>query len=188
MKYIRKASAEDLPVILEIYAAAREFQKRTGNPTQWAGGYPPQSLLEKDIENGNLYLCMETEDSGTGSRLQDQGRIVGVFMFRIGEDPTYRVIRGGVWLNDEPYGVMHRIASDGRTRGVASFCFQWVLERCQNLRIDTHADNVVMQHVLEKNGFVRCGEISVEDGTPRWAYQHTGGCCGVLRGRRSDKC
>ena len=28
-----------------------------------------------------------------------------------------------------------------------------------------------MQHLLEKNGFTRCGIIHVADGTPRIAYQ-----------------
>ena len=34
-----------------------------------------------------------------------------------------------------------------------------------------HADNKIMQHLLEKNGFARCGIIHVEDGTSRVAYQ-----------------
>jgi RimJ/RimL family protein N-acetyltransferase len=40
-----------------------------------------------------------------------------------------------------------------------------------NIRIDTHRDNAIMQHLLEKNGFVKCGIIYVEDGSPRIAYQ-----------------
>jgi hypothetical protein len=43
----------------------------------------------------------------------------------IGKDPTYAVIENGNWLNDEPYGVIHRIASNGRctiiTQNVESF-------------------------------------------------------------------
>ena len=45
------------------------------------------------------------------------------------------------------------------------------MEHCQSLRADTHADNKIMQHLLEKNGFARRGIIHVEDGTPRVAYQ-----------------
>ena len=29
-----------------------------------------------------------------------------------------------------------------------------------------------MQRALEKSGFVRCGRIYTEDGSPRWAYYH----------------
>ena len=31
--------------------------------------------------------------------------------------------------------------------------------------------NKIMQHLLEENGFTKCGIIHVEDGTPRIAYQ-----------------
>ncbi len=40
-----------------------------------------------------------------------------------------------------------------------------------NFRIDTHNDNKIMQHVIEKNGFIRCGIIYVKDGSPRIAYE-----------------
>ena len=70
-----------------------------------------------------------------------------------------------------PYGTIHRLASAGDRRGVASEVIAWCLEHCESLRADTHADNKIMQHLLEKNGFVRCGIIHVADGTPRIAYQ-----------------
>ncbi len=37
------------------------------------------------------------------------------------------------------------------------------MEHCQSLRADTHADNKIMQHLLEKNGFTRCGVIHVAE-------------------------
>jgi RimJ/RimL family protein N-acetyltransferase len=49
----------------------------------------------------------------------------------------------------------------------------WCLEQRGNIRIDTHDDNLPMQRALEKNGFVPCGRIWCEDGTPRIAYQRT---------------
>ena len=45
-------------------------------------------------------------------------------------------------------------------------------EDFDNLRIDTHDDNKKMQHLIEKNGFIRCGIIYVYDGSPRIAYQY----------------
>lgn len=159
--YIRSAQAEDLERILEIYATARRFQCATGNPTQWAGGYPPRDLVEEDIRTGASHVCVE------------DGRVVGVFSLFTGEDPTYRSIEGA-WPNNRPYATIHRIASDGSCRGVAAGCFRWCLERHDTLRIDTHADNTVMQHVLAKNGFVLCGTIYLENGDPRLAYQKTG--------------
>ena len=92
-------------------------------------------------------------------------------MYVFGADPTYQVIEDGAWIDDRPYGVIHRIASREGVRGAGSFCMQWGFAECGNLRMDTHEDNKVMQHVLEKNGFRRCGRIYVEDGSPRIAYQ-----------------
>ena len=47
------------------------------------------------------------------------------------------------------------------------------LSKCPNLRIDTHQDNKVMQHVVEKHGFTRRGIIYIADGSPRIAYERT---------------
>ena len=40
-----------------------------------------------------------------------------------------------------------------------------------NVRIDTHADNIPMQGAIANQGFTKCGIIHVEDGSPRLAYQ-----------------
>ncbi len=157
---IRKARPEDLENIMKIYARAREFMARTGNPHQWGDkAYPEEELIREDIRRGISYVA------------EADGAIEAVFMFLIGDDPTYHVIENGRWLNDEPYGVVHRIAAAGRVKGSGSECLQWAFGQCGNLRIDTHDDNRVMQHVLEKNGFVKCGRIYLENGDPRIAYQ-----------------
>ena len=65
------------------------------------------------------------------------------------------------------------MASAGRVHGAAAICFAWCAARGLPLRADTHADNKVMQHLLEKNGFVRCGNITLADGTSRIAYHCT---------------
>ncbi len=157
---IRRARLEELDVILDIYAHAREYMKETGNPHQWGDrAYPGRELLESDIHASNLYLCTEGAE------------ILGVFCYFYGEDPTYRIITDGAWQNDRPYGVIHRIAVARHNRGVASFCFAHCFALCRNLKIDTHRDNIPMQRSLEKNGFLRCGIIFLENGEERIAYQ-----------------
>ena len=42
---VRKAVMDDFPVILNIYATARAFMAKTGNPTQWADGHPSADLI-----------------------------------------------------------------------------------------------------------------------------------------------
>lgn len=155
---IRTAQEEDLSQILEIYAYARVFMAANGNPHQWGKTNPPRETLEADIAGGKLYAA------------QNGGKICGVFFFSVGEDPTYRKIYDGKWLSDAPYGTIHRIASNG-SGGLFKACVDFCETQCPHLRIDTHADNKIMQHVIEKAGFQRCGIIYIADGTPRIAYE-----------------
>ena len=85
---------------------------------------------------------------------------------------TYRIMEDGAWPEDLPYATIHRMASAGQVRGIGQFCVDWCLRQGLPVRADTHADNVYMQRTLEKSGFVRCGRIYTEDGSPRWAYYH----------------
>ena len=104
--------------------------------------------------------------------------MVGTFYFISGKDiePTYAEITDGAWLDDSPYGVIHRIASDGSTKGIGAFCIRWAFDQCGHLRMDTHGDNRVMQRLLKKLGFVHCGTIYVEeDDYPRLAFEKTSG-------------
>ena len=155
---IRHATTEDLPEILQIYAQAREFMRKSGNPHQWAGNHPKEEILRQDIAAQKLHVCVENE------------QILGVFYYNQGIDPTYLQILCGNWLNDEPYGVIHRIAVGVHGKGVAAFCFQWALEQCPQLRIDTHEDNIPMQKSLTKQGFTKCGIIYLQNGDERIAY------------------
>ena len=160
---IRKSGPDDLARIMEIYAYARAFMASHGNPGQWGPTqWPPEALIRRDIEQGDSYVCLH------------EGRIVGVFYYVFGEDiePTYRHIEDGAWLDDSPYGVVHRVAGDGSVKGIGSFCLDWAFRQCGHLRIDTHGDNVVMQGLLKKLGFAHCGTIHVEeDDDPRLAYE-----------------
>ena len=164
---IRKSTVQDLERMMEIYAHAREFMAAHGNPDQWGPtNWPPEALIRRDIAEGNSYVCVN-----------DAEDIVGTFFFTYGADiePTYREITDGSWLDDSPYGVVHRIASDGSAKGTGSFCINWAYGQCGHLRIDTHGDNTVMQNLVRKLGFVHCGTIYVEeDNAPRLAYEKSG--------------
>lgn len=96
-------------------------------------------------------------------------------MFAIceGEDPTYRYIEDGEWLNNEPYVSIHRIAGDGQVHGLFSCAANYCKDIISNVRIDTHENNLVMQRQIVKNGFRKCGTIYVADGTARIAYHWT---------------
>lgn len=157
---IRPAGLEDLPLVMEIYDYARAFMRANGNVTQWVNGYPSEELIRQEIQDGHSFVCTDRD-----------GEIVGTFCFILGDDPTYQQIYDGAWLNDEPYGVIHRMGTNGKRKGIAEACLNWSFQHSVNIRVDTHRDNLVMQHILEKNGFKRCGIIYVRDGTERIAYQ-----------------
>lgn len=163
---IRLSHLDDLERIMEIYAFAREFMAAHGNPNQWGPTrWPPEDLIREDIRDSKSYVC------------EEDGRVVGVFYFDHGVDiePTYRNIENGSWKQDSPYGVVHRIASDGSVKGIGSFCLRWAITQSPHLRIDTHGDNHVMQSLLEKLGFEKRGLIYVtEDPYPRFAYEICG--------------
>lgn len=157
---IRKATIADLSEVQLVYACAREYMRAHGNPTQWGWAYPKEETVISDIKSGNLYVCTESDE------------IHGVFAFIEGDDPTYAVIEGK-WTTDEPYNVMHRMASDGKIRGIGRAALDFCKSHGKNVRADTHKDNITMQNLLSKNGFVPCGIIRVENGTERIAYQYT---------------
>lgn len=154
---IRHTQVQDIPAIMDLYDRARAFMRSYGNMTQWINNYPSREIIEKDMENANSYVCV------------DDDVIVGTFAFIIGTDPTYLIIEDGAWLDDDPYGVVHRIAS-GKP-GVGSFCLQWAHQQTGNIRIDTHRDNIPMQNLLKKLGYQYCGIIHIADGSERLAFQ-----------------
>ena len=155
---VRKAKMADIAEILNIYSRAREYMRSTGNPSQWGSVYPPKSLVEADVSSENLFV------------LDDGEKIYGVFAFFPLGDNVYDRI-DGAWLNPYPHAAIHRVASSGDRRGVLLECVKYCLTVSNNLKIDTHTDNKIMQHQLKKLGFRECGTIRLPDGEERIAFQ-----------------
>ena len=158
---VQLAERQDLDRLLELYAGARDYMRRSGNPTQWGEDYPSREILEQDLGRGELYV------------IRRGARICGAFVLAQGEDPTYARIEGE-WLRQGPYGTIHRLAGLEGERGIFAECLEFCRRSCPDLRADTHRDNLKMQGLLEHNGFQRCGTIYVLDGSPRIAYQLEG--------------
>lgn len=158
---IRKTTIADIPKLREIFAIARQFMANTGNPSQWVDGYPSDEQLTQDIESGDSYVVEKNE------------KVVATFVLRGGIDPTYNIIYEGKWLNDKPYATIHRIASTGETKGIMHIAMQFAQQQYDNIRIDTHRDNMVMQHLIKKEGFKYCGIIHCWSGDERVAFQFT---------------
>lgn len=166
MLKIRRATKQDRVAILRVFAQAKLYMQQQGNHAQWSGTYPGEEEITADLQKGGLYVVLD-EDLGESS-----SAVVGSFAFLEGEDPTYLDIDDGHWRFKQPYGTIHRLASDGRSRGIAEACFSFCRTKLPYLRIDTHEINKKMQAAILHFGFVYCGKIICSDGTERLAYDY----------------
>ncbi|MBO6028026.1 MAG: N-acetyltransferase [Bacteroidales bacterium] len=187
---IRPATPADLPALRPVFEAAKAIMRADGNPTQWAApGFPSDTLLLRDIARGGGFVIESRWPVAAGhddratvmpgadssvipglTRNLPEPRLVAYFALLPSPEPTYDYI-DGAWLTDEPYGVIHRMASYPEVHGIFSAIIDYAASRYSHLRIDTHRDNHIMQHLIEKHNFTYCGIIWLEDGTERLAYE-----------------
>lgn len=106
--------------------------------------------------------------------LDEKGTIVGTFALLPSPEVTYNEIYNGQWLNDEPYYVIHRIASTPDSHGVLDALLDYCESKVDNIRIDTHEANIIMRKGLERHGYKYCGIILLLNGDERLAFQK---CC-----------
>ena len=155
---IRRANKEDIKCIMRIYEAAKKKMRADGNLHQWSDKYPDEETLLSDIARGELYIA------------HDGNEIYGIFMLSFSGEDTYKEIQGA-WINDEPYAVIHRIASFGKGKNLLEEAIDFAFEKTNNIRIDTHEDNNIMRNLLKKIGFIYTGIIHLKNGDERRAYQ-----------------
>ena len=166
-RIIREAKPTDITDIMQVMEAAKKIMRSSGNMHQWADSYPSEAVIISDMEKHGGYVIEE----GDGED-QSTGRIVGYFAFLPSPEPTYSKIYDGQWTDDTlPYHVIHRIASYPDVHGIFSDVMDFCFSHDVNIRIDTHKDNRIMQHNIEKHGFSYCGIIYLANGDERMAYQ-----------------
>lgn len=159
-RIVRLSTENDVPLIMLLLEYGRQKMRASGNMEQWTDGNPKQSLVENDIANGNSYI------------MEEDGEPVATFAFIEGPDVTYARIYEGEWKDVEsPYFVIHRMASKHGVRGVFNDVLDFCFSRTDNIRLDTHRQNVIMRTALKKYGFEYCGIIYLLDGAERLAYQ-----------------
>ena len=164
MNTLAPAKPEELAVCLDIVREGRLFQQEQGF-IQWTEEYPSAALIEQDIREQRGYL------------MKVGGEPAGYMFLSFDDDPSYRPPECA-WRADVPYAAVHRIAFSRRFagRGLSSRAFDLIRGLCRKkgvacIRIDTDKKNLRMQHVLEKNGFVRCGYVLFE-GDKKLAYDN----------------
>lgn len=156
---IRLSTKKDLPAIMKAIKHGRMIQKQNNN--QWSDDYPNETVILNDIKNQQGYV------------VESNQTIIGTFCLMSQPEPTYAKI-DGAWLNDYPYATIHRLASTGVVKGVADEVFNYAKTHFKQIRVDTHADNLIMRHIIiKKHDFIYCGIIQVADGTDRLAYHYS---------------
>lgn len=161
---IRKSSVSDINNLLEIFDEARKTIATLGID-QWQNGYPSFDVVREDISLSRSYA------------VEIDGSVCGTFVMMENE-PTYDKIYEGEWLGNEDYIAIHRVAISVKNRGsgISTAIINYASDYAKSLgraslRIDTHSGNKVMRRMLEKNGFIHCGTIYLENGDPRVAYE-----------------
>ena len=167
----RKTTENDIPAIEEIFDGARETMHAAGID-QWTNGYPSRADICADIADGASYVLCEN------------GVVIAAAAIFLNGEETYTVIADGAWLTESSddekagYAAVHRIATAKalRGQGIASrIIYEASLIAAKagktSLRIDTHRDNIPMQRMLARNGFTKCGIITLKSGALRNAYE-----------------
>lgn len=160
---LKRAEEKDWDAAMALIDEAKAYLKGLG-VDQWQTGYPDRSCIREDILCNRGYFVAE------GSEL------CAYLCIDFDGEPAYDHLEGE-WLYAPPYAVVHRLAvSDRRKgRGVASAAFRLTEALCveravQSIRVDTDADNAIMKHILQKNGFAYRGTIWF-DNSVKIAYE-----------------
>ena len=162
---LRPATSEDLSCAMSMIQDAKNYHKEIGLD-QWNDEYPANNDIEADICAGKAYFLCDGETK------------VAYLCLDLDGEAIYNEL-DGQWLTvmDTVYMVIHRLAMDGKQRGkgYSSTVFPLVEEYCRkhkigSIRVDTHAENKIMQHLISKAEFTYCG-IVYYNGSPRTAFE-----------------
>jgi len=155
---IRTAKCSDEESLKKIYASARDYMAKEGNPTQWGKNHPTIEKILNDIKEECL-LVME----------DDKKKVHAAFALQP-FDLSYDD-KNCAWKDTSPYLVIHSLASDGVIKGVFDKALTYAYSKCEHIRIDTHKDNKTMLRHIKDSGFVEAGFCHEPDGTIRLCFE-----------------
>lgn len=161
----RKTNINDLPEVMKIIKEAQSYFKEQGID-QWQNNYPNEDVIKNDIKNNHSYVLVK------------DGKIAATTVASFNGEKTYDNIYEGKWLSEDKYIVIHRVAVASHLKGIG--LATELMKNIEKLALqnnvysikgDTHEDNKSMQRMFEKNGFVKCGVIYLEDKNKRIAFE-----------------
>ena len=164
---LRKAVANEAPIIWEILAAAIERRKADGSD-QWQDGYPNKAVVADDLSKQYGYVLVEGKT------------IIGYCALILNDEPAYKTIEGQ-WFSNEDFIVIHRIAiaPEYLGKGLVQTMLTYIEELAKeqdihSLRADTNFDNAAMLHLLQKMGDHYCGEVMMRGGKRKAFEKYSG--------------
>lgn len=150
--FLEQAKMNDIDIAMDIINDGKRYLKQQGID-QWQTGYPDRKIIEKDIICNRGYFVTD-----------DISKLAYMCIDFEGE-PAYKDIKGQ-WKSNEDYAVIHRLAVSKQKagKGLSDTIIQLTEQLCKknsvnSIRVDTDNENKIMQHILQKNGFVYCGTV-----------------------------
>ena len=161
---IRQAFPNEIGAIMTVIESARIALAEAGS-SQWQGadGYPTEEIILMMFLKDRPYV---------GYSLTV--KLFLMLRWLLMESPPTKKIYDGDWKHhNKRYVTFHRIAVLREFTGQknAQTFIQGLIEGtdAHDFRCDTHEKNLVMQHILEKLGYVYCGKVPIDG--ERLAYQ-----------------
>lgn len=169
---MRPATVDDIPAIVATLEAGRSLLAADGIDQWQDGAGPDVDLVTSDVARGWGRVFLIGGQVAATAALIDE------------PEPAYDQVVEGAWQvrgdAAAPYATIHRVAVAPAFRGmhVAQRFYARLIEEARargfaEIRVDTHADNVRMQHVIASAGFTRACTVLIGNNPKdlRWAYQ-----------------
>ncbi len=162
---LRLSNEKDLNEIMNIINEAKKFLENN-KVDQWQNGYPNKEVILNDINKNESYV------------IENKGEVIATTALSFAGEKNYDKIYEGKWISNGSYAVIHRIAVS-KVKGLKNIGTE-ILKKSEelcianginNIKIDTHEDNIPMQKLLLKNNYKYCGVIYLEDGSKRIAFE-----------------
>lgn len=159
----RHATKDDIELILEMYEDGSKSLREAGI-NQWQGkDKPGEEELYKVLDE--IYVLVDESAVSTA-------RIIEY-------DNQYDKIYKGNWINNsDNYYAIHRVATLERKKrhGYAKSMFLEIEKLAlknnkKSIKIDTHCENIKMQNFLKSLDYKKCGEIILNNGDKRDAFE-----------------
>lgn len=174
---MRPATVDDVPAIVATLEAGRALLAADGIDQWQDGAGPDVDLVTSDVARGWGRVFLIGGQVAATAALIDE------------PEPAYDQVVEGAWQvrgdaapagATSPYATIHRVAVAPAFRDmhVAQRFYARLIEEARargfaEIRVDTHADNVRMQHVIASAGFTRACTVLIGNNPKdlRWAYQ-----------------